>query len=171
MVIERLSAVLFQVGGTRLALPLAGVREVLPLPHLRRPPGAPAPFAGFVDLGGRALPVVHLAALFETAPAADLDPPPAVDPLHAHLLVTAFAGDPVAFLVDRVDDVVTVGPVEATPVEPTGTLHGCVEAEVAIGGRLVALLDPARLLTAGERAAIADLERQEAARAARWAHA
>lgn len=169
MVIERLSAVLFQVGGTRLALPLSGVREVLPLPHLRRPPGAPAPFAGFVDLGGRALPVVRMDALFDTPDDPTADDAPAADPLHAHLLVTAYGPQPVAFLVDRVDDVVTVGPLEATPVEPAASLNGCVEAEIILSGRLVALLDPARLLTAGERAALLDLERQEADRAARWA--
>ncbi len=166
MVIERLSAVLFDVGGVTAAVPLSSVREVLPLPHLSRPPGSPAPFAGFLDRAGAALPAVRLAMLFGLA-----DRAPEIDPLDAHLLVVGHEALTVAFLVDRVLDVVTAGPVTATPVAPDATLNGCVEMEVALRGGLVPLVSADRLLTASERERLASLTRLEAERAARWADA
>ena len=55
--------VVIAVGETACALTQEAVRALLPLPHLDRPPGLPAPLAGFLNLGGVAVPVVDLARL------------------------------------------------------------------------------------------------------------
>ncbi len=55
---------LVAIAGTECALPRGAVREILPLPRLWRPPGAPGALAGFLNLAGSAVPVVDLAVLF-----------------------------------------------------------------------------------------------------------
>lgn len=134
------------------------MREILPLPHLHRPPAAGSMLAGFVDLGGVPLPVLDLARLLGLREAA-----PAPDP-YRHLLLAADRAS--VFLVDRVQDLVHV-PVEAIrPVDGHETLNGCVVAEIARGEALVHVLAMARILTARERGRLAELTAREAARLA-----
>jgi purine-binding chemotaxis protein CheW len=56
--------VVFRAGGERFALPLAAVREVvLPVPPFARVPRSGAAVRGAMNLRGRVVPVVDLAAL------------------------------------------------------------------------------------------------------------
>lgn len=152
---------LLDVAGTPCALPRAAVGEILPLPDLFRPPASGAWLAGFLNLGGAAVPVVDLAQILglrgET-------PEPA---LHAHVVLGRGRdfGD-LAYLVDRVADLVTV-PAEAfRPVDPARSLNGCVAGAIARGDGLVHVLDPARLLSAEERVRVEAAARAAAARLA-----
>lgn len=61
---------IFQVAGTRLALPLSGIREVVEVPELlSKVPRAPAALLGIMNLRGRVVAVVDLA---QTLPASML---------------------------------------------------------------------------------------------------
>jgi len=149
--------VVIAVGGVACALPQAAVRALLPLPHLDAPPGLPAPLAGFLNLGGTAVPVVDLARLLGLPPG---EPHP-----YRHLVL--LHGNR-ALLVDRAADVLPPGqPIR--PVEPGRSLNGLNTGVLEVGDDAVHLLDPTRLLLAEEAATLDDLARQARLRTARWA--
>ncbi|GLS42180.1 chemotaxis protein CheW [Methylobacterium brachythecii] len=141
------------VAGTPCALRRETVREILPLPHLHAPPATGGPLAGFLNLGGAPLPVLDLAQLLGRR---DYPAPP--NP-YRHVLLAADGS--LALLVDRVTDVVEA---QSSAVADTQTLNGCVEAEIALGGRLVHVLSMERILTAEERDRVAALARRAAER-------
>ncbi|MDN3589141.1 chemotaxis protein CheW [Methylobacterium adhaesivum] len=151
---------ILDVAGVPCALARTAVREVLPLPDLHAPPAAGGPLAGFLDLGGTPVPVIDLARLLGL-PARD--GAQADDP-YRHLVLGAEAA--IAFLVDRVDDLVVVPDGAIRPVAEARTLNGCVAAEIALGDRMVHVLDPARLLDAEERQRLEDFTRAVAERRA-----
>lgn len=162
-----LQIIIFDVCGAACALHRSAVREFLPLPRLWRPPSLPRPVAGFFNLGGDAVPVVRLDVLFglqrtEDAPEADLY-------RHLILIGTSSTAGPVALLVDRVLDVVTVKATQVSGVRQAETLNGCVEAEVTWGDRLVHLLSANRILMTEEQQALAELGRQAQSRLDEWA--
>ncbi len=148
---------ILHVADTRLALPLTAVREVLPLLPIDRVPGLPRPLVGFVDLRGRAVPV--LAPLLLLDPAATLE---SID-LFAHLVV--LHGDAPCLLADRVEDVVTG---DADPVDPAHSLNGAITGELALAAGTAHVVDPARLLLDAERSALARLTAAADARRAAW---
>ena len=55
-----LAVLFFEVRGTRCALPVAVVREVLAAPHVTPVPGAPAPLRGLVPVHGQVLPLLDV---------------------------------------------------------------------------------------------------------------
>jgi purine-binding chemotaxis protein CheW len=120
------------VAGVACALAQASVSEVLPLPDLHAPPAGGGPLAGFLNLGGVPVPVIDLARL--------LDPEGST-----------------GFLVDRVEDLVTVERSAVRPVSSERTLNGCVVAEIARGDTLVHVLSLAHLLTTEERVRLSAL--------------
>lgn len=159
------SLVLFALSGTAqvtlCALPRDSVRALLPLPRLDAPPGLPQPLAGFLNLGGAAVPVVELALL--------LGLPPGESHPYRHLILLdrPSGGPPVALLVDRVADVLPPGqPVRAA--EPGLSVAEVVTGAVDVGGIAAHLLDPARLLLTQEAAVLGALARQAQERLARW---
>ncbi|WP_342636507.1 chemotaxis protein CheW [Methylobacterium nonmethylotrophicum] len=151
------------VAGTPCALPREAVREVLPLPRLWRPPGAPAALAGFLNLAGSAVPVLDLAVLFGLG-----RPVAARQALYRHL-VLVHGATPQALMVDRAADVVRVAPDQVRPVADAATLNGCVAAEIRLGEGLVHGLSVDRILLAEERVRLAAQTRDAQARLAEWA--
>ncbi|KMO22112.1 chemotaxis protein CheW [Methylobacterium platani] len=157
---------LVDVAGTDCALPRRAVREILPLPRLWRPPAAPAPLAGFLNLAGSAVPVLDLAILFGLVrPAAGAT---ARIALYRHL-VLLHGESPLALMVDRVRDFARVAPDQVRPVADAATLNGCVAAEIRIAERLVHGLAVDRILLAEEQARLAAQTRDAQARLAEWA--
>nr|WP_305123514.1 chemotaxis protein CheW [Roseomonas sp. GC11] len=162
---------LFRLGSRRCALPRASVREVLPLPRLWRPPGLPRPLAGFLNLGGEALPVLDLARLFALESAALAD-----EALYRHILLLpggaglggAGLGGALGLLVDRVLDLARIPAARLRPVPPEASLNGCAVAEIETPEGFLHLLDPGRILLAQEAAALAALREGAAARLAEW---
>jgi purine-binding chemotaxis protein CheW len=154
---------LVAIAGTECALPRRAVREILPLPRLWRPPGVPAALAGFLNLAGRAVPVLDLAVLFGLG-----RPEAARVSLYRHL-VLLHGEPPLALMVDRVADVVRVAPDQVRPVADAATLNGCLAAEIGIGERLVHGLAVERILLAEEQARLAAQTRDAQARLAEWA--
>jgi purine-binding chemotaxis protein CheW len=155
----------FALAGLRCALPRAGVRELLPLPRLSRPPSLPEALAGFVNLGGEPLPVLalrHLLGLRRDAP---------VEPLYRHIVVVgdALPGSRAGLLVDRVLDLLPVPDAQHRPVPPGKSLNDCVAAQLAMPDGFIHVLDPARILLAQEQASLEELTRRAAARLGEWA--
>ncbi|MBI0535832.1 chemotaxis protein CheW [Roseomonas sp. KE2513] len=156
--------VLFATGGAVCALPRECVRALLPLPRLDAPPGLPEPLAGFLNLGGTAVPVVELARL--------LDVPQGQPHPYRHLILlnedAGSGSDPLALLVDRVLDVLPPG-APLRPVVPESSLNGLIIGNLEVGDLTASLLDTDRLLLAEEAAVLGALTAQARARLARWA--
>jgi len=139
----RIAYLVLDLAGTACALPREAAAEILPLPELQAAPASGGWLAGFVNLGGRPVPVIDLAGLL------GLRSGPAEAGLYAHLVLAADRS--VAWLADRVTDLVTVPAPAHRPADPAVSLNGCVAAGLALGDRLVPALDPERLLTEAER--------------------
>ncbi len=144
---------IFDVADTVLALPVGGVCEVLPVPLLSRPPQTPLLIEGFFNLRGAAASVVRLDVLLGLAGGGAA--------IYAPLLLLkpgamGTGAGPLALLVDRVRGIRAVAASAVLPVSETGSLNGCVVAEVADGGPLIHLLSLERLLLEKERRCITE---------------
>jgi purine-binding chemotaxis protein CheW len=156
-------AVVFAVGSARCALRQSEVRELLPVPHLWRPPGLPRTVEGFMNLGGTAVAVVSLAQLFGLGDGAG------EDGLYRHLIL--LHGERAALLVSRVLDVMPAPPERLRRVERSDTLNGCVEAEIETADGFIHLLAADRILLEQEKRMLAELRQDAQARLGEWAAA
>ena len=128
--------ILFQVCDEWFALPIAWVREIQPLEGLTRVPNAPPEVLGIMNLRGRIL------TLFDLAPALGI---PAGARPATHVVVLDFA-DPdlhIGLAVQRIAQIrqVPAAAMEAAAREGVGALEGIL----GVDGRVVALLDLARV--------------------------
>jgi purine-binding chemotaxis protein CheW len=113
--------------------------------------------AGFLNLAGRAIPVVRLARLL----GASESPPGLYSPL---LLLK---GDvPCALLVDAAEAVATLDTATILPLREGFCVNDCGLGLAEIGGRHLMLLDPERLFLAEERRRVAELTQIEQGRLA-----
>jgi chemotaxis signal transduction protein len=124
----------FEVGGTHYALPIADVAEVTEVGRVASVPTLSSEVGGVMNHHGEALPVIRPGVLFEVAPGALPEP--------GNLLVLARSSGDAGRLGLPVDSV--LGLVDGAG----GTAHGAdaVVERRPIGGRLVSVLDPHRLL-------------------------
>lgn len=129
--------VVFEVSGSAYALPIADVLEVAEWLPLAAIPTLTADTAGVVNHHGDALPVVSREALLETEP---------ISSTPENLLVLGASGAEAGRLGVPVDRVIGLADVPATAPQA----EGIVVERRPVHGRLVAVLDAARLL---ERAA------------------
>ncbi|MBI3697471.1 MAG: chemotaxis protein CheW [Acidobacteria bacterium] len=143
------TVLVFESGPALCGLPVEQVREVVHMASLARPPGTPSLLEGFLNLRGVAVPVVRLDRLFDWAPASPS--------LYAPLLILRGDPYPLALLATRTLEVVSPPPEAFLPVREE-TLQGCVEAEVALGERVVHLLSAPRLLLEKERKCVEQLQ-------------
>lgn len=130
--------VLFEVGGGAYALPISDVIEVTEWAPLAAIPTLPAAMAGVINHHGDALPIVARDVLLE-------EPVDGARP--EHVLVLGVAGAEAGRLgvpVDRVLGLVDV------PAGPPAS-DGLVVERRPLRGRIVAVLDAARLLERAER--------------------
>ncbi|KQP40966.1 chemotaxis protein CheW [Methylobacterium sp. Leaf104] len=149
---ETSAFLLLDVAGVPCALARTSVSEVLPLPDLHLPPAGGGPLAGFLNLGGTPVPVVDLARLLGLRTDAARG---AAEDAYRHILLDAPRGT--GFLVDRVEDLITVEDAALRPIVAECTLNGCVVAEIARADGLVHVLGMSRLLTAEEQARLSAL--------------
>jgi chemotaxis signal transduction protein len=124
----------FEVGGTHYALPIADIAEVTEVGRIASVPTLSAAVGGVMNHHGDALPIVHRGALFDVGGEALPEP--------QNLLILGRSPDDANRLGLPVDSV--LGLVEGAG----GTAHGAdsVVERRPIGGRLVNVLDPHRLL-------------------------
>jgi purine-binding chemotaxis protein CheW len=137
-----------EIASRYIALPTESIREIVPMPALARLPGQPAVLEGFLNLRGAVIPVLRLARL--------LDLPESEPGLYTPLAVLdADAGD-FAVMADKAVEIASVSSGALTPVEEHASFNSCVEAQIELNGRAVAVLSPERLLLEKERQSIAD---------------
>lgn len=124
----------FEVGGTLYALPIADITEVTDVGRIASVPSLRAAVGGVMNHHGDALPIVHRGALFETGQAALSEP--------HNVLVLGRSPDDASRLGLPVDAIVGLAD------GPGGTANGADEVveRRPIGGQLVNVLDPQRLL-------------------------
>ena len=124
----------FEIGGTPFALPIADIAEVTEVGHIASVPTLRTAIGGVMNHHGDALPVVQRGALFEIGQA------PLTEP--RNLLVLGRSPEDASRLGLPVDSI--VGLVNGSG----GTAHGAdpVVESRPIGGQLVNVLDPQRLL-------------------------
>ncbi len=135
---EPVQCVIFAAGGSRHALPIDAVREILVPGPLTPAPGAPPGVLGLTQVRGHALPVVDLAARLGFA---------AADATRDRRLVVVSAGEETAaLLVDSVDEVATVPPADFELVRlPGGREHLVLKRH----GDLVGWIEPGEVVDAG----------------------
>jgi purine-binding chemotaxis protein CheW len=130
--------ILFQACDEWFALPIAFVREVQPLGPVTRVPTAAREILGVLNVRGRALTLFGLAEC--------LDIPPGDTP-RSHAVVLDL-GDAELYVGLAVQGIVGVRRVAVSAVEPPpprGSGPDCLEGVFDVQGRVVGLLDPARV--------------------------
>lgn len=121
--------VVFLVAGSRYALPLASVREVVVTPGgFARVPRAPPAVTGVINLRGRVVTVVDLRPVLGVAEPAG--------PAEKLLLLDRGRRD-LALGVSEVEGIEHLGPVSTEAAEATGLVRGVAQ----LGASLVKVLD------------------------------
>ncbi|MEZ4402187.1 MAG: chemotaxis protein CheW [Kofleriaceae bacterium] len=131
------NVIVFTLGGTRLAVELRWVREVISLGFVTAVPTAPPGLAGAFNLRGHLIPVLDIAVLARP-PTTEVARAPAAPRQGDAALLVEIDGVSAALRVDKVEEV--------------ATLVGDAAAVIDGRGRTLALLDPSALV----RRAIAD---------------
>lgn len=140
--------VVFQLGSELYGADIGVVREVCPLQRVTRVPRTPRYIEGVTNLRGRVIPVADLRRRLGL---------PAAAPTSAtRIAVAELDGDQVGMIVDAVLEVARVP--DSAVEQPSGLVTG-VDAEYVLGvtqlrGRLVILLDLAKVLNRAERKVI-----------------
>ncbi len=133
--------VIFVCGDEAFAVDMAPVQEIIRVPETVRVPLAPATLEGLANLRGQVLPIISLRRLFgfEERTSDDSSRALVID-----------QGQPLGFVVDRVNSVVAVEPSQIAEV---GTLQATVDTELlsgllkdVAGFPMVMVLDFARLI-------------------------
>lgn len=142
------STLIFDVADHFCAIAAADVQEIVFVPALTRLPGQPAVIEGFLNLRGRAFPVVKLDRLFDLAGR----------PLGLHASLLVLNGQrAVALAVDHAEEVASVPRDQFRAVGEGQSFNDCAVAEFDFAGRAVTLLDPNRILLEKERQCLAEL--------------
>ncbi|HWR96820.1 MAG TPA: chemotaxis protein CheW [Candidatus Methanoperedens sp.] len=141
---ELLQAVVFAVEGRSLGMDIRQVQEVLRMVEVTPFPRMPDFALGAINLRGRVVPVINLRRKLGLP-----DRPPGPE---TRVLVARSGGQLIGFLVDAVSEVLDI---PAALVESAGEGPAWMRSEPVAGlgkipGRLLVLIDPARLLTAQE---------------------
>jgi purine-binding chemotaxis protein CheW len=140
----------FEAAGRFCAVPAGCVQEIVFLAELTRSPGQPSVLEGFLNLRGRAIPVVRLDRLF--------DFPVSKATLHTPLVLLNTGGGTFAILVERVLEITPVPAAALQPLSENDSLNGCAEAQFTAEGRGVSVLTAGRLLLEKEKRCVAELQ-------------
>lgn len=137
--------VVFQLGHELYGADISVVREVGPLQRVTRVPRTPRYIEGVTNLRGRVIPVIDLRRR--------LGLPVTAATKKTRIAVAELEGGQVGMIVDAVLEVLRV---PASSIEPPSPMMSKVEAEYVLGvakvdGRLIILLDLARILQREER--------------------
>jgi purine-binding chemotaxis protein CheW len=143
----------FRIAGRRMALPLSDIRQVLPVPLLGSPLGAPAFVEGFFDFQGVPVACVRAERLLGLEEE-HLG-------IYAPLLLLA-GNDTLALHVGKAELIIKTSVEEVQPIGEEKTFNGCVAGRIGERGETIYVLSRENLLLAAEREAIAahDIMRQ-----------
>ncbi|HEY3738334.1 MAG TPA: chemotaxis protein CheW [Bryobacteraceae bacterium] len=141
----------FNSSGQDWAFPLHAVQEIAPMAELSSPPGMPPVLAGFLNLGGVAVPIIRLDKLFEL--------PEQRPGLHAHLIILRSGGEKfIGVLVGSVRRIANAAPTSFLPVPENNVFQDCAVASVTIDDRVTHVLSPERILLEQERRMLWELQ-------------
>lgn len=149
------------MAGMALALPATAIAEIVPLPRLWRPPGAPPVVFGVMDLRVQAVAVVRLDRLL------GLDNDGRLGPFSPVVVLKGTA--PWGVAVERAVGVHRIEAGQVAPAPADSSFNGCVE--VVVPGRMppLLLLRPERLLLVREKRALEAFAEMARERAGEWA--
>ena len=153
---RRRAILLFDVGDQLYGIPLADVREVLPMAQLLRPPALPSLLAGLLNLDGVAFPVLRLDRLFGV--------PEQPTGQYTPLLILRHEESPLALLVSAVRRIVLVADDAILPVRDYHAPNECVEGILTIDDHMALLLSSGRILSEKEQQCVAELQDREQSR-------
>ncbi len=125
------TALTFTAGGESYAVAVTAVHEIIGLPPLARLPGCAPHWLGVMNLRGMVLPVVDLRLMLGLTP-------PQSEPV---VVVLSVGGKLLGAVVDAVSDVAEIKDPQPAPESAPHLTH-----LAAVEGRMVRLMDPARLL-------------------------
>jgi purine-binding chemotaxis protein CheW len=141
---KELQVVGFRVGDETFGVPIAHVREIIRVPQITALPNAPEYVEGVINLRGKIISVIDLRKRFGEA-----NPQPG---RKNRILVVELHHHVVGLIVDSASEVLKLPPSEIEPpsrVFPDGDLE-CVTGVGKLSGRLVILVDLAKLLHGGD---------------------
>lgn len=146
----------FFVGGDEYAVGILRIREILEFAGATRVPGAPPGILGVINLRGKVVPVVDLAAKFELPPA-ELTRRTCVVIVDIEVESTATV---IGLVTDSVSQVIELaeGRIEPPPSFGTRAAAAFLKGVGKHGDRFVLILDVDELLSENERLAQSLLE-------------
>jgi purine-binding chemotaxis protein CheW len=140
--------VCFDVRGQELALPIAEVRETLPIQPITRVVLTPPCLAGVFSLRGEIVPAIDLAVLLGLARTQVRD--------DSRIVVLKNAGEPAGVVVDRLRDLRTIeGALEPPPANLAPEVAQLLLGVAATPTGTVRVLDARAIITAEPMRAIA----------------
>jgi purine-binding chemotaxis protein CheW len=135
---------------TTCALPVEAVQEIVPMALLSKPPGAPSFLEGFLNLRGRAVPVLRLNRI--------LDLPLQEADLNTLIIVLKNRTDPWALMVHRVEQLLTVPSDTIVSEGQDYSFNNCVEGQIQSDSKMINLLSAERLFLEQEQRRVAELQ-------------
>jgi purine-binding chemotaxis protein CheW len=145
-----LQLVTFVIAGEEFGIDILKVQEIIRPVTITRVPNAPPFVEGVINLRGRIVPVIDARKRFGL-PAREMQDA-------SRIVVIELGGETVGFVMDAVREVIRV---DAAVIEPAPELAVGVDADYISGvakldDRLLILLDVERVLSDGERGALAE---------------
>jgi len=150
----------FQVGRETYGVPIISLHEIVRVPEITAVPDAPDYMEGVINLRGKIVSVIDLRKRFG-------EPKRALNRRN-RILVVEHGGRLSGLIVDSASEVIKIPAAEIEPSPATlqeGGLH-CVTGLGKYRGRLIVLLDMAKLLESGARKEQAELANVEVRSAA-----
>jgi purine-binding chemotaxis protein CheW len=134
------TAVIIRFGGSRYAVAMSSVAEVVPVPVMTRVPGCPGWLPGVVNWRGRVLPIVDPRSLL----GAELSPLPS----SARLLVLSIDGIEAGLLAEAVSGLLEAGDEdpEPPPATASSSATALVTGVVTDAGGPISLVDASAVL-------------------------
>jgi purine-binding chemotaxis protein CheW len=147
---NQIDYLVFEVAGRLCAVDASHVQEIVFLPALARSPGQPSVLEGFLNLRGRAAPVIRLDRLFDfSGPEPDIYTP---------LIILKSGGGPFAVMAAHVQEIARVRAGELRPLSDNESFNGCAEAQFTAAAGAVTVLVPGRLLIEKEARCVSELQ-------------
>ena len=124
--------------------------------QISRPPNSPAMLAGFLNLGGKAIPVLRLDWLLGLA-----EHPIG---LYTPLIVLHDPDYHFALMVEKILRICSIPDEAFLPVEDKNSLNGCIRGVATHTEQSILLLSPRRILFEKEQQCLAEFQDREHAR-------
>lgn len=149
---QELQLVAFQLGEESYGVDIAQVQEIIRMQPVTKVPGAPTFVEGVINLRGRVIPVLDLRKRFNL--------PARRDTKDTRIVVVEVPPHTVGMIVDAVDEVLRIN---EEKVEPPSPFIASIDTEYLKGvgkleGKLLILLDLAKVLSKEEKNALEDLK-------------